>query len=179
MVLLGSGIWATILHMPILAALWETSYGQVILVKIGLLLAAMLLGAVNLVRTKPRLVAARAHPELGAGGSSLAAQARSASRRCWSTGAVFAAARALEPRPAAAGARRGGSGARQGRAGPGRRDGAQGRATRSQVLVNPNKAAAPNSFALKITKNGAPVSGADVTLTFRCSTWRWGTRSTS
>src|SRR5581483_12190433 len=35
-----------------------------------------------------------------------------------------------------------------------------------QVLVSPNKAAAPDRFALRITKNGRPVRGADVTLTF-------------
>jgi hypothetical protein len=34
------------------------------------------------------------------------------------------------------------------------------------VLVTPNKAAAPDSFALRITRNGHPVSGATVTLTF-------------
>jgi copper transport protein len=34
------------------------------------------------------------------------------------------------------------------------------------VLVSPNKAAAPDSFALKITKNGQPVRHANVTLTF-------------
>ena len=37
---------------------------------------------------------------------------------------------------------------------------------RLQVLVSPNKAAAPNSFALRITKNGQPVRGANVTLAF-------------
>jgi copper transport protein len=35
-----------------------------------------------------------------------------------------------------------------------------------ELLVSPNKAAAPDSFALRITKNGQPVRGADVTLTF-------------
>jgi hypothetical protein len=35
-----------------------------------------------------------------------------------------------------------------------------------QVLVSPNKAAAPDSFALRITKGGQPVRGASVTLTF-------------
>jgi copper transport protein len=35
-----------------------------------------------------------------------------------------------------------------------------------QVLVSPNKAAAPDSFALRITKNGQPVRGASVTLLF-------------
>jgi copper transport protein len=35
-----------------------------------------------------------------------------------------------------------------------------------QVLVSPNKAAAPDSFALRITKGGQPVRGAGVTLLF-------------
>ena len=35
-----------------------------------------------------------------------------------------------------------------------------------QVLVSPNKAAAPDSFALRITKDGQPVRGANVTLAF-------------
>ena len=35
-----------------------------------------------------------------------------------------------------------------------------------QVLVSPNKAAAPDSFALRITKGGRPERGADVTLLF-------------
>ena len=34
------------------------------------------------------------------------------------------------------------------------------------MLVDPNTPAAPNSFALEITKDGQPVTGADVTLTF-------------
>jgi len=35
-----------------------------------------------------------------------------------------------------------------------------------QVLVSPNKAAAPDAFALRISRDGRPVRGADVTLTF-------------
>ncbi len=35
-----------------------------------------------------------------------------------------------------------------------------------KVLVDPNKAVAPNTFALQISKNGKPVTGADVTVTF-------------
>ena len=34
------------------------------------------------------------------------------------------------------------------------------------MLVSPNKAAAPDSFALRITKGGKPVRGANVTLAF-------------
>jgi len=51
--------------MPALNALWLTGYGVAILVKIGLLAAAMVLGAGNLLRTKPRLVAASENPGLG------------------------------------------------------------------------------------------------------------------
>jgi copper transport protein len=35
-----------------------------------------------------------------------------------------------------------------------------------RVLVSPNKAAAPDSFGLRISRNGRPVRGANVTLTF-------------
>jgi hypothetical protein len=35
-----------------------------------------------------------------------------------------------------------------------------------QVLVSPNKAAAPDAFALRVTRGGQPVRGANVTLTF-------------
>jgi copper transport protein len=35
-----------------------------------------------------------------------------------------------------------------------------------QVLVSPNKAAAPDAFALRITRGGHPVRGANVTLAF-------------
>ena len=59
MTLIGSGIAASLFHLPTLASLWQTSYGEALLVKIGLLLTAMLLAAVNLLRTKPRLVAAQ------------------------------------------------------------------------------------------------------------------------
>ena len=60
--LLGSGIWAAILNLPVLSALWTTSYGQVILVKAAILALAMLVASVNLLRTKPRLAAAGATP---------------------------------------------------------------------------------------------------------------------
>src|SRR5205823_3697358 len=46
LVLLGTGIGATVIHMPTLPALWQTSYGKTILVKASLLAAAILLAAV-------------------------------------------------------------------------------------------------------------------------------------
>src|SRR5207302_8950059 len=65
MVLIGSGIGASLIHFPTLASLWQTAYGQALLVKIGLLGAAMLLAAVHLLRTRPRLLPHRVRPELG------------------------------------------------------------------------------------------------------------------
>jgi hypothetical protein len=35
-----------------------------------------------------------------------------------------------------------------------------------RVLVDPNRAAAPNTFAVRISRDGAPLRGAQVTLTF-------------
>ena len=55
MVLLGSGIGAAVVHLPTLAALWQTSYGTAIIAKAAILLTAMLVASVNLLRTKPAL----------------------------------------------------------------------------------------------------------------------------
>ncbi len=163
-VLLGSGIWATVLHMPILAALWQTAYGQAILVKAALLAAAMLLGALNLVRTKPRLAAVRSRPELGRPTASLLRRAISG-ETVLLVCAVFAAAvlSSLAPPPKALAE----EGSALAKVGPGKvaatvhQDGYT-----LQLLIDPNKAVAPNTFAVKITKDGVPVRGANVTLTF-------------
>ncbi len=163
-VLLTTGIIATVLHMPILAALWQTSYGQVILVKSGLLAGAMGLGAVNMLRSTPRLVAARDRPEAGRGAATLLRRAISAEALILA-GAVLAAAilSSLAP-PANALAEEGKALAR---VGPGKVAETVHRAGYTlQVLVSPNKAAAPNSFALKLTRGGKPVQNANVTLTF-------------
>ena len=57
--LIGSGIGQSLLELPTLASLWQTSYGKALLWKIGLLTAALVLASVNLARTKPRLEAGR------------------------------------------------------------------------------------------------------------------------
>jgi copper transport protein len=41
---------------------------------------------------------------------------------------------------------------------------------RLELLVAPNRAAAPDSFSLRITRNGRALRGADVTLTFDMTT---------
>jgi copper transport protein len=164
LLLLGTGTWATINHMPTLNALWLTGYGVAILVKIGLLIAAMAFGAVNLLRTKPRLAAAVQGPGSGAGAARLL-------RRTVSTeallvaGAVFAAAvlSSLAPPPPAFALQS----SALAQVGPGRVVQTVREAGYVlQVLVSPNQAAAPDSFALRITRDGRPVRGANVTLTF-------------
>ena len=159
LVLLGTGIGATIIHMPTVASLWQTSYGKAILVKIALLAGAMLVGAVNLLVTVPRLKAA---------------EEASATRLLRTTvrieiflvvSALFAAAvlSSLAP-PAAALAKEGSALAH---VGPGKvATTVHQNGYTLQVLVSPNKAVADNSFALRLTKNGVPVTGADVTLEF-------------
>jgi len=164
LVLLGSGIWATVNHMPTLPALWETSYGKTILVKAALLVTAMLLAAVNLARTKPRLAAARQRLELGPPAASLLRRLVGGEVvLVW--GAVVAAAvlSSLPPPPPAL-AQEGGALARVG-PGPVKRTVTKSGYT-LQLLVAPNRAAVPNDFALKITRHGRPVSGAEVTVTF-------------
>jgi uncharacterized membrane protein len=164
LLLLATGTWVTINHMPALDALWLTGYGVAILVKIGLLVAAMALGAGNLLRIRPRLIAARDRPELGQPAARLLRRMISG-ETLLVVGAVFAAAvlSSLAPPPPAF--------ALQNTAlasvGPGRVAKTVKHAGYVlQVLLSPNKAVTPDSFALRITKNGQPVRGANVTLTF-------------
>jgi copper transport protein len=175
LLLAGAGVCEAIVHMPAVNALWETGYGVAILVKAGLLGAALLIASGNLLRSKPGLVAARARPapDLGAAGARPALGERSALllRRLVGgevvvvTGIVFAAAllSSLAPPPPAFALQS----SALAQVGPGR---VARTVTRSgyvlQVLVSPNKAAAPDSFALRLSKHGQPVRGANVTLTF-------------
>ncbi len=160
----ASGIGEAVDHLPAINALWQTGYGEVILVKAGLLGAAMAIASGNLLRSRPGLMAARARPELGAPAASLL-------RRLVGgeviviLGIVFAAAllSSLPPPPPAFALEN----TAVANVGPG----TVARTVRRgdyelQVLVSPNRAAAPDSFALRITRNGRPVRGANVTLTF-------------
>jgi len=164
MLLLASGVGESVVHLPVLAALWQTSYGKVILIKAGILLSAMLVASGNLLRTKPRLAAARERPDAGPRAARLLRRLVSV-EVVLVAGAVFAAAllSSLAPPPPAF--------AEEGRAtatvGPGRvaRTVHQSGYT-LKVLVDPNRAVAPNSFGLQITRNGRPVRGASVTIQF-------------
>ena len=164
LVLLGSGTWATVLHMPVLAALWQTSYGKVILIKIGLLSAAALLGAVNLLRSKPRLAAARARAELGEPAARLLRRLV-AGEAVIITGAIFAAVvlSSLAPPPPAFAE----EASALAQVGPGRvLEVVHAAGYTLKLVVAPNLAAAPNSFEVEVSKAGQPVRHANVTLTF-------------
>jgi copper transport protein len=165
MTLLGSGIGASVVRLPTLASLWQTSYGQTILVKAGLLLGAMLVASVNLLRTKPQLVAAAAQPEVGPGAPALLRRLVGVEVVLVS-GAVLAAAvlSSLPPPPKALA----GLGPASAHTGPGpvatvvKQNG-----YRLELDVTPNRAAAQNNFVVHISKGGAPVRGAEVVGTFR------------
>ncbi len=164
MVLAASGIGEAYDHLPAVNALWDTGYGVAILVKVGLLGAAVLIASGNLLRSKPRLVAARDRPELGPPAAGLLRTLVSA-EAVIVAGAVFAAAvlSSLAPPPPAFALEN----SALAHVGPGRVVKTVYRGSYElQVLVTPNQAAAPDSFTLRLTKGGKPVRGANVTLTF-------------
>ncbi len=163
-VLAATGVGEAIVHMPAVNALWETGYGQAILVKSGLLILAAAIASGNLLRTTPALAASHARPELGVPAARLLRLLVSGEVAVV-VGIVFAASvlSSLAPPPPAFALENSALAS----VGPGR----VAKTVRHagyvlQVLVSPNKAAAPDSFALRITKNGQPVRGANVTLTF-------------
>jgi copper transport protein len=160
LVLIGSGVGAAVIHLPTVASLWETSYGQAILWKVGLLTAALLLASVNLLRNKNRL----GSPETGARAAALL-RGLVLGEGVLVAAAIFAAAVLSSlPPPSKALASVGGASAH---VGPGQvtktvfKDG-----YRFDVRVTPNKAAVPNAFEVRVTRHGKPVTGADVVVTF-------------
>jgi copper transport protein len=160
LVLFGTGVGAAVLHLPVLDALWLTSYGKVILIKAGILLAAIACAAVNLLRVKPGL----ARPERSEYSVQLLRELVSA-EVILVTLAILAAAilSSLAPPPPAFAEEN----SALGQVGPGKvvetlnRGGYQ-----LQIVVDPNQVAAPNTFQLDLERGGKPVDGADVTLTF-------------
>jgi copper transport protein len=168
LVLAGSGLGEAIEHLPAVDALWLTGYGQAILVKSGLLALALLIASGNLLRSRPRLIAARNRPELGVPAARLL-RGLVSGEVVVVTGVVFAAAvlSSLAPPPPAFALQN----SALARVGPGTvaRTVTRG-GYRLQLLVSPNRAVAPDSFALRVTKNGQPVRGANVTLAFDMTT---------
>jgi copper transport protein len=158
--LVGSGTAAAFIRLPTFASLYQTSYGKALIAKIGLLAAAIVLAAVNLLRTKPALQAA----DVGPGAARLLRRLVSG-EVLLVAGAIFAAAvlSSLPPPPKALAS----LGRASAHVGPGKVVSVVEKgAYRLELAVDPNKAAVPNAFAVRITKDGKPVRGADVTATF-------------
>jgi copper transport protein len=173
--LIASGIAASILHLPTLASLWDTSYGQTILVKVAILVTAMLLAAVNLLSTRPRLQAYRRRPELAPAAATLLRRLV-AGEALLVAGAVLAASvlSSLAP-PAKALAEAGSAVARVG-PGPVTHVVTQN-GYRLELGIDPNRAAVPYEFTLRITRDGKPVRGADVTTGFSMLDMEMGTQA--
>jgi copper transport protein len=173
--LIGSGIGAAIIHLPTFSSLWQTSYGETLLVKIGLLSAALLIASGNLLRTKPRLAAYDRRPELGPGAAALLRRLVSGETALLMAAVVAASVLSSLPPPAKALAS---AGSALAKVGPG--PVAQTVETNGYTLelqISPNKAAAPNTFALRITKNGKPVRQATVVGGFSMLDMEMGTQS--
>jgi copper transport protein len=164
MLLIASGTWAAVLKLPTFASFWQTSYGKTLFVKIVLLAAAMLLAAVNLARTRPRLEASRARPGLAAGAAVLLRRLV-AGETIFLWGAVFAAAvlSSLAP-PSKALAKISHASAR---VGPGPvAETVKKNGYTVAVRITPNRAALPDTFTVHLTRNGKPVRGATVVTKF-------------
>jgi len=160
LVLIASGTGASLEHLPTVASLWETSYGQAILVKVGLLALTLPIAAVNLLRVKPGL----SHAEVGETAARLLRRTVGF-EVALVAGIIFAAAVLSSlPPPSKALASVGGASAHVGPAAVSRTVTKNGYTFAFQVT--PNKAAVPNSFSVHVTKNGVPVRGAEIVLTF-------------
>jgi copper transport protein len=158
LLLIGTGIGQSLLELPTLATLWQTSYGQALLWKLGLLSAALLLAGVNLARSKPRLQARDA-------AAPLLLRRLVQGEIVFVAAALFAAGvlASLAP-PSSALARVQDIAAR---VGPGPVTTVIPRAPyRVRVQVTPNRAAVQNAFSVSLTRGGAPVRGAEVITRF-------------
>ncbi len=157
--LLASGVWASILHLPTLGALWQTSYGQTIIVKGALVALALVAAAVNLLKVRPRLAMQHVGGELHllrrlVGGEAVVVVGAVLAAAVLTSLAPPAKALALESKALA-------------RVGPGQVTNTVRSAGYTITLrVGPNRAAVPNDFSIALSRNGTPVRGASVKLAF-------------
>jgi copper transport protein len=160
LVLIGSGLGASFVHLPTLASLWQTSYGKAILVKVALVAAALLLAAVNLLRTRPALQA----PEVEEG-TARRLRGLVGGEVLLVAAAVFAAA-VLTSLPPPARALAGlGPTAAQGGPGPVASIVTEHGYT-LEFHVAPNRVGVSNRFAVRVLDHGRPVHGMGVTVSF-------------
>jgi copper transport protein len=163
-VLVASGIGSALQHFPTLGSLWDTSYGKALVLKLIFLAGTIAIAAVNFTRTAPRFV--RAASGVPGAGSSAAGLLRIlvSGEVLLVAGAFFGAAllTSLAPPPKAL-ASLGTVNAHVSKSGDAtvKKNGYELR-----FRFAPNRAAVPNTFAVKIKKDGKPVRGADVTAKF-------------
>jgi copper transport protein len=162
----ATGIAQTIQHLPTLSALWQTGFGQAILVKSGLLGVALVLAAVNLRVTTPRLALAGAREDAALGGRAAGLLRRTVSGEILLVGSIVFAAGVLTSLPPPSSAL-GEVANPAGRVGPGpvNRVVRQGD-TRAVVRLGANRALVPIGYGLDLTRAGAPVTGATVVARF-------------
>jgi copper transport protein len=162
MALVASGIGSALQHFPTLDSLWNTSYGQSLILKLLFLGGTILIAAVNFGWTTPNF------RRVGAGGDGT--KPASVLRVLVSgevllvVGAFFGAAllTSLAPPPPALA----NLGASSGSIGPNGQATIKKNGYTLHFRFSPNKAAVPNTFTVKVEKNGKPVKGAGVTATF-------------
>ena len=158
LLLIGTGIGQALQELPTLATLWSTSYGQALLWKIGLLAAALVLAAVNLARTKPRL-------QGGDASAPLQLRRLVQGEIVFVVAALFAAGvLASLPPPSSALAHVQNVAAR---VGPGAVSTTVSKSPYTvKVRVTPNRAAVENTFEVSLLRGGKPVPGAEVVTRF-------------
>jgi len=162
----ATGVAQTIQHLPTFGALWQTGFGRAIVVKGGLLAVALVLGAVNLRVTTPRLALAGARDDPALGGRAAALLRRTVSGEIALVGSIVFAAGVLTSLPPPSSAL-GDIANPVGRIGPGpvNRVVRQGD-TRAVVRLLPNTALAPMGYGIDLSRGGAPVRGASVVARF-------------
>jgi copper transport protein len=165
LVLIGTGIGSSLTHFPTFDSLLDTSYGKALVLKLILLGGTIVLASVNFTRTAPRF--ARIAAGAIGHGASPARLLRTlvAGEVTLVAGAFFGAAllTSLAPPPKALAS----LGSITAKVGPGPASTVvEKNGYRMEFAFSPNRAAVPNTFSVKISKGGKPVTGADVTATF-------------
>ncbi len=177
LVVIASGVAASILHVPTLPALWQTSYGRAILLKVLLLSLALVAGAVNYSRTTPRLRVAleRRDARLGDGAAALLRRLVLAEVALLSATTLAAMVLSSLPPPSRALAEVSGASAR---VGPGsvNRVVHHGLYT-MRITITPNRAATPSTFTVALSRGGRPVRGAAVVVHFAMLDMEMGTQA--
>jgi copper transport protein len=164
--IIATGTVNSIVYLPTVSSLWQTAYGKALIAKILLLGGTMLLAAVNLLRTKPGLQKAAATSDETLGTISATLLRRLVrGETLIVAGAVFAAALLTSyPPPARALAQVGNAKARVG-PGPVATTVTEN-GYRLDVGLDPNRAALPNTFSVRISKGGQATTGASVAIHF-------------